>query len=115
MAGRRVIGRGPIFLAGGIILAGVFAQAHPDFIANPPRSPREACGQLVDPALCDAAGAIDDLRPDRARGPGRGAAGTREPSPPTPIETRPAQGPVVLQASSAREREPYEVPAIPIN
>ena len=64
-----MIGRIPIFLAGGVILAGVFAQAHPDFIANPPRTAREACDHLADPTLCHAAGAIGELRQDRPPGP----------------------------------------------
>jgi len=64
MAGR-MIGRTPTFLAGGIILAAVFAQSHPDLIANPPQSARGACDQLVDQALCHVAGTIDELRHDR--------------------------------------------------
>lgn len=69
MAGR-VIVRTPIFAAGGIILAAAFAQAHPDFIARPPHSAREACDQMMDPALCHVAGVVEGLRHDRPPEPG---------------------------------------------
>lgn len=82
MAGSLIV-RTPIFFAGGIILAAVFAQANPGLVANPPRSARGACEQLVDQTLCYVAGAIDAkgegrvpipgvpaLRPDRTETPG---------------------------------------------
>lgn len=69
MAGSLIV-RTPIFFAGGVILAGVFAQAHPDLIANPPNSARGACDHFVDQALCHVAGTIDALRQDRPPVPG---------------------------------------------
>src|SRR3546814_12229777 len=51
--------RVPVMLACGVILAALFAEAHPDFIAHPPRSALEMCGSLMDSGLCDAAGAIE--------------------------------------------------------
>lgn len=44
-----------VLLAGAVILGAVFVQSHPDFIENPPRSSREACGQFFDPVKCQAA------------------------------------------------------------
>lgn len=68
MAGR-MIGGVPVFMAGGIILAAVFARTHPDFIAHPPQTAREACDQMIDPSLCHVAGAVEDMRRDRQPNP----------------------------------------------
>ena len=42
-------GRIVVMIAGGVILASAFVKSHPDMIANPPESTREACSALVDP------------------------------------------------------------------
>jgi hypothetical protein len=52
-------------LVGGVILAGVFMSSHRDMIDNPPQTPREACGQLIEPSYCRAAIAFNDLRQNR--------------------------------------------------
>ena len=54
-----------IFAVGGVILAALFGEAHPDFIANPPKSAREACYQLANQSDCRAALALNDLRRNR--------------------------------------------------
>ena len=69
--------------AAGVVLAGLFVQANPDFVANPPESARQACDQLLDPSLCRASAVVGDLQqgkmpqavfvpplPDRRRTPG---------------------------------------------
>lgn len=52
-------------IAGGIILAGAFVSSHPDMIENPPESPREACDQLIDSSLCQAASTLQAMRDQR--------------------------------------------------
>jgi hypothetical protein len=54
-----------IFAVGGVILAALFGETHPDFIANPPQSAREACDQLANQSDCRAALALNDLRQNR--------------------------------------------------
>jgi len=54
-----------ICAVGGVILAGLFGETHPDFIENPPQSAREACDQLADQSDCRAALALNDLRQKR--------------------------------------------------
>ncbi|MEJ7928148.1 hypothetical protein WG908_15485 [Sphingobium sp. AN641] len=54
-----------IFAVGGVILAALFGETHPDFIENPPQSAREACDQLADQSDCRAALALNDLRQKR--------------------------------------------------
>lgn len=54
-----------IFAVGGVILAALFGETHPDFIANPPQNAREACDQLANQSDCRAALALNDLRQNR--------------------------------------------------
>jgi hypothetical protein len=83
MASRRVKAQIGVLLAGAVILGAVFVQSHPDFVAHPPRSSREACGLFFDPANCQAAATFAAINakqpirqivlpsiPDPARTPG---------------------------------------------
>lgn len=78
-----MIGRMPLMFATGVVLAGVFIKANPDFVENPPKSVRQACDQLLDLSYCRAAAVASDLNqrkmpqagyapplPDRKRTPG---------------------------------------------
>lgn len=58
-------GRIVVMIAGGVILASAFVKSHPDMIANPPESTREACSALVDPGYCQVASTFNDLRQNR--------------------------------------------------
>ena len=91
-------------LASGVILASLFAEKHPDFIAHPPRSALEMCGSLLDAELCNAAGAIVDRRGGRLP-PSDGAGAL-------PIDE---SGPSLLRANAQKSGEPYEVPAITVD
>lgn len=55
----------PVLIVGGVILAGVFISTHRDMIENPPQTPREACGQIMDSNYCRAAVAFNDMRQER--------------------------------------------------
>lgn len=106
--------RVPVMLACGVILAALFAEAHPDFIAHPPRSALEMCGSLMDSGLCDAAGAIVDLR----RGglpPPAAAQSDRSAVPDHTVLPIIEDGPILLRASVQQSGEPYAVPAIPVD
>lgn len=96
MAGRMIVGV-PVFMAGGIILAAIFARTHPDFIAHPPRSAREACDQMIDPSVCHVAGTIEDMRRDRPPSPSDLAVLPDHPETPGAID--PAINPRTLAAT----------------
>lgn len=56
-----MIARLPLMFAAGVILAGLFVKANPDFVENPPESARQACDQLLDLSYCRAAAVATDL------------------------------------------------------
>lgn len=54
--------RWPILAVAGVILAGIFINSHGEMIEEPPQTMREACDNLTDRSLCQAASFIAQKR-----------------------------------------------------
>lgn len=84
-----------IFAVGGVILAALFGETHPDFIANPPTTAREACDLLAGQSECRAAPALNDLRQNRL------PKAAPAPALPDPRRTPGVYDPAITQANIA--------------